>query len=295
MYGAAIAAHINQNMAAHNLSAKQVSSRSQTPESTLSNYRTGKVEKPNEEQVLRIFAVWGDGPDVLYNIRRQAEETAAQEAQLKASAKDKELIDQIAEVIKAGSMALLDQQAERMGAQQSEILQHANQRVEEERQRSADLNAKVLRQCQEEVARIKEACAHEIAINKDFCDQRIQMTERHYESRLADQRLHLEHMLSSESKHSSELRDRYGSSREYLKSSVRNLSGACVLLLLTNIFFGAYAIFAYTTFDMADPTRGLHRESYSMGPVVLAMSVALIAIAASRLVILFFKRPKKKE
>lgn len=295
MYGAAIAAHINQNMAAHNLSAKQVSSRSQTPESTLSNYRTGKVEKPNEEQVLRIFAVWGDGPDVLYNIRRQAEATAAQEAQLKASAKDKELIDQIAEVIKAGSMALLDQQAERMGAQQSEILQHANQRVEEERQRSADLNAKVLRQCQEEVARIKEACAREIAINKDFCDQRIQMTERHYESRLADQRQHLEHMLSSESKHSSELRDRYGSSREYLKSSVRNLSGACVLLLLTNIFFGAYAIFAYTTFDMADPTRGLHRESYSMGPVVLAMSISLIAIAASRLMILFFKRPKKKE
>ena len=114
MYGSAIAAHINQNMAARNLSAKYVSSESKVPESTLSNYRTGKVDKPNEDQVLRIFAVWGDGPEVLYNIRKQVDETAAAEALLKARAKDAELIDQIADVIKAGSMALLDQQASSM-------------------------------------------------------------------------------------------------------------------------------------------------------------------------------------
>lgn len=293
MYGAAIAAHINQSMAAYNLSAKHVSSESKTPESTLSNYRTGKVEKPNEEQLLRIFAVWGDGPEVLYNIRKQVDETAAAEARLKASAKDKELIDQIAEVIKAGSMALLDQQAERMGAQQSEILRHADARVEEERQRAADLNAKVLRQCQEETARAKEACAREIAMNKEFCDQRIKLTEQHYEARLADERRHLEQLMASDTKHADEMRERYGSSREYLKSSVRNLTGACALLLLTNIFFGAYAIFAYTTFDMADPTRGLHHENYSMGPVMFVMAAVLILLAGSRLFILFVKRPKK--
>ena len=295
MYGAAIAAHINQNMAARNLSAKYVSSESKVPESTLSNYRTGKVDKPNEDQVLRIFAVWGDGPEVLCNIRKQVDETAAAEALLKARAKDAELIDQIAEVIKAGSMALLDQQAERMGAQQSEILQHADARIAEERQRAAELNAKVLRQCNEEVDRVKEICAREIAMTKEFCDHRVRMTEQHYEARLADARDHLAQMMESEGKHSGELRERYGSSCEYLKSSVRNLSASCILLALTSIFFVSYAIFAYTTFDMKDPTRGLHTEIYSMGPVVLALSVILVAIAGSRLLILFLNRPKKKE
>ena len=295
MYGAAIAAHINQNMAARNLSAKYVSSESKVPESTLSNYRTGKVENPNEEQVLRIFAVWGDGPDVLCNIRKQVNETAAAEALFKARAKDTELIDQITGIIREGSIQMLKQYSELNAAQQTEILQHADRRIEEERQRAAELNAKVLRQCNEEVARAKEVCAREISMTREFCDQRVRMTEQHYEARLADARDHLEQMMASEGKHSGELRERYGSSREYLKSSVRNLSASCILLALTSIFFGAYAIFAYTTFDMKDPTRGLHTESYSIGPVVLALTVILVAIAGSRLLILFLNRPKKKE
>lgn len=295
MYGAAIAAHINQNMAARNLSAKHVASEAKVPESTLSNYRTGKTENPNEEQVLRIFAVWGDGPDVLYNIRKQVDETAKAEALLKSRAKDKELIDQITGIVREGSIEMLKQYSELTAAQQTEILQHADRRIEEDRQRAAELNAKVLRQCNEEVDRVKEICAREIAMTKEFCDQRVRMTEQHYEARLADAREHLAQMMASEGKHSGELRERYGSSSEYLKSSVRNLSGSCILLVLTTIFFGAYAIFAYTTFDMKDPTRGLHTESYSIGPVVLVLSIVLIAVAASRLVILFLNRPKKKE
>ena len=172
---------------------------------------------------------------------------------------------------------------------------HADKRIAEERQRAAELNAKVLRQCNEEVDRVKEICAREIAMTKEFCDHRVRMTEQHYEARLADAREHLAQMMESEGKHSGELRERYGSSREYLKSSVRNLSASCILLALTSIFFGSYAIFAYTTFDMKDLTRGLHTESYSMGPVVLALSVILVAIAGSRLLILFLNRPKKKE
>lgn len=295
MYGAAIAAHINQNMAARNLSAKHVSSESKTPESTLSNYRTGKIEKPNEEQVLRIFAVWGDGPEVLYNIRKQVDETAAAEARLKASAKDKELIDQIAEVIKSGSMALLDQQAERMGAQQSEILQHADARVEEERQRSAELNAKVLKQCQEEIQRTKAYCAHEIEVEKAHCQDKITMLERMYESRIEDLRAYSVQMHNADVEHKGDITARVSFNRDFLLSCVRNLTATSILLGLTTLFFGSYAIFAYTVFDMADPTRGLHTETHSIGPVALIAAVMLIIIAVSRLLILFLNRPKKKE
>lgn len=295
MYGAAVAAHINQNMAAHNLSAKEVASRSQTPESTLSNYRTGKVEKPNEEQVLRIFAVWGDGPDVLYRIRRQAEEMASEEARLKASAKDKELIDQIAEVIKSGSIALLDQQAERMGAQQGEILKHADARIEDERRRASELNAKVLQQCKAEVERAKSDCAREIEIEKAHCKEKLDLMERMYESRIADLKSHSEQLHNADVEHKGDITARVSFNRDFLLSCVRNLTATSILLGMTTLFFGSYAIFSYTVFDMADPTRGLHRESHSIGPVALAASLALIAIAVSRLLILFLNRPKKKE
>lgn len=295
MYGAAIAAHINQNMAARNLSAKHVASESKVPESTLSNYRTGKVDKPNEEQVLRIFAVWGDGSDVLYNIRKQVDETAAAEALLKARAKDAELIDQIADVIKAGSMALLDQQAERMGAQQSEILQHADARIAEERQRSSELNAKVLQQCKYEVERAKADCAREIAIEKKHCQEKLDLMGRMYESRISDLKAHNLEMHNADVEHKDDISARVSFNRDFLLSCVRNLTATSILLGLTTLFFGAYAIFAYTVFDMADPTRGLHTETHSIGPVALIAAVALIVIAASRLLILFLNRPKKKE
>ena len=295
MFKVVIADYINKNLIAHKKSAKEAALKCDIPESTLSNYRTGKIEKPNLEHLYRIAAFFDDGPEVIHKLRQQAEESAAEEARLKADAKDRQLIDQITGIIREGSIEMLKQYSELTAAQQTEIIQHTDRRIEEERRRAADLNAKVLRQCNEEVARVKEVCAREIAMTKEFCDQRVRMTEQHYEARLEDAREHLAQMMESEGKHSGELRERHGSSREYLKSSVRNLSGSCILLVLTTIFFGAYAIFAYTTFDMKDPLRGLHTESYSIGPVVFALSVALIAVAASRLVILFFKRPKNKE
>lgn len=295
MFKVAIADYINKNLITHKKSAKEAALKCDIPESTLSNYRTGKIEKPNLEHLYRIAAFFDDGPEVIHKLRQQAEESAAEESRLKADAKDRQLIDQITGIIREGSIEMLKQYNELTAAQQTEIIQHTDRRIEEERRRAADLNAKVLRQCNEEVARVKEVCAREIAMTKEFCDQRVRMTEKHYEARLDDAREHLAQMMESEGKHSGELREHYGSSREYLKSSVRNLSGSCILLVLTTIFFGAYAIFAYTTFDMKDPLRGLHTESYSIGPVVFALSVALIAVAASRLVILFFKRPKNKE
>lgn len=276
MYGAAIAAHINQSMAAYNLSAKYVSSESKTPESTLSNYRTGKVEKPNEEQLLRIFAVWGDGPEVLYNIRKQVDETAAAEARLKASAKDKELIDQIAEVIKAGSMALLDQQAERVGAQQSEILRHADARVEEERRRFKARADEVLRQCTAEIAK-----------NESICNEKIAMTEKHVRELLT---LKDEQIKKSDAENEKV--------RAYLRVVVRNLTVALIAVAVFAVVglacLGGYAFYAYQTFDLKDPTRGMYRGGASIGPIVLTLLVVGAVGAIAFFIFLFFNARKKK-
>lgn len=295
MYGATIATYINQGLIAHNMSAKELASRAQVPESTLSNYKTGKVERPNEEQLFRIAAVFGDSPDTIRLLRLESEEAAAKEARLKAEAKDRDLIDQIAGLIKDGSLALLDQHAERMAAQQSEILEHADARIEDERRRASELNAKVLQQCKAEVERAKSDCAREIEIEKAHCKEKLDLMERMYESRITDLKSHSEQLRNADIEHKGDIAARVSFNRDFLLSCVRNLTATSILLGLTTLFFGAYAIFAYTIFDMEDPTRGLHRETHSIGPVALAIAIGLIVIAGSRLLILFLNRPKKKE
>ena len=60
MFRTAIATYINTNLQKHGLSAKKVAAIAQIPDSTFSNYKTGKIEHPNEEQLFRIAAVFGD-------------------------------------------------------------------------------------------------------------------------------------------------------------------------------------------------------------------------------------------
>lgn len=294
MFRTSVSTYINSNLNEHHLSAKELAARAQIPESTLSNYKTGKIENPSDEQLFRIAAVFGDGPEVIRLLRLESEESAQKEARLKAEAKDRALIEQVAAIIREGSVKLLAEHSAGMAAQQSEIIAHTDKRIEEERQRFKERTAEVLRQCNEEILRAKENCAREIALHKEFYEQRAHIIEAQYEARLAESREHLAQLIAAEHEHSNELRERYGSSREYLKSSIRNLTGACVILMMTTFFFGAYALFAYTTFDMADPSRGFHRGSYSIGPVVFVLSMILVATAISRLVILFVRRPKNK-
>lgn len=295
MFNILISEHIKARKEEKGLTYETISAKAPVPLSTLHAYAQGTVKTPKDDVLVRIFAVLGDGPEVVQQLRRKAAVSTAEESQLLSASTDQERMEAFASLMRANMSAVLEEYRLQAAAQQTEIIQHADARVETERQLFKARADEVLRQCNAENERTKADCAREIAANEKDCEQRLALTEKHYEARLASMKEHLGDMLKSEHEHNAELRERYVSSREYLKSSVRNLSAACIILVLTNVFFGAYAIFAYTTFDMADPTRGLHRETHSIGPVALVVAVMLIVIAVSRLLILFLNRPKKKE
>lgn len=294
MFNILVSEHIKARKEEKGLTYETISARAPVPLSTLHAYAQGTIKAPKDDVLTRIFAVLGDGPEVIQQLRRKAAASAVEEAQLLSASTDQERMEAFASLMRANMASVLEEYRLQAAAQQTEIIQHADARVETERKRFKARADEVLRQCNAENERTKAECAREIAANEKDCEQRMALTEKHYEARLASMKEHLGDMLKSEHEHNAELRERYVSSREYLKSSVRNLSAACIILVLTNVFFGAYAIFAYTTFDMADPSRGLHREAYSMGPVMLALSAVLIAVAVSRLFVLFIKRPKNK-
>lgn len=294
MFNILVSEHIKARKEEKGLTYEAISAKATVPLSTLHAYAQGTIKTPKDDVLVRIFAVLGDGPEVIKELRRKAAASTVEEAQLLSASTDQERMEAFASLMRANMAAVLEEYRLQAAAQQTEIIQHADARVETERQRFKARADEVLRQCNAENERTKAECAREIAANEKDCEQRMALTEKHYEARLASMKEHLGDMLKSEHEHNAELRERYVSSREYLKSSVRNLSAACIILVLTNVFFGAYAIFAYTTFDMADTSRGLHREAYSMGPVMLALSAVLIAVAVSRLFVLFIKRPKNK-
>lgn len=283
MYNLLIAEYIKTNKEAHHMTFDFISEKSDTPVSTISAYAKAQVTSPKDETLIRIAAVFGDGPDVIYKMKQAAAEATEKEKKLIASSSDEQRMKQLADLIRTSVSALLEEYRIQAAQQQTEILEHADRRVEEERIRFKERAAEVVRQCNEEMAR-----------NKELYDQRYKMTLNHCEQRVADIKEHMNDVLKEKRDSELKMSHQYSRNREFLKSCVRNLSATSIILMLTNIFFGAYAVFSYTVFDMADPTRGLHRESHSVGPLMLFLSIVMIGYAAFRLIVLYIRRPKER-
>lgn len=90
----------------------------------------------------------------------------------------------------------------------------------------------------------------------------------------------------------------YGRSVAYLQNLVRNISFALIsvvmMTFLVNAASGAYAIYAYVTFDIADPTRGLFRGTHYHLLFLVALMLATL-IASIYSVRLAIKATKEKE
>ena len=208
MFKVKLAQYINDNMVRLNLTYKDVSARSGVPQSTLSYYARGQVTTPNDDHCARIAAVFGDPPDIIQQMRREALPVTAQENKFLAAADDTERMERFAELMRSNMLSLM----------------------EEERERASELNAKVLKQCTEEIEREKNHNAALLAAKDSMID-----------------------LINAE-------RDKV---RTYLKRIIRNLSIALIAVTMLAIAglsaLGGYAFYAYHTFDRADPTRGIYR------------------------------------
>lgn len=284
MFKIQLAQYINDNLALHKLTYKQLGDRSGVPSSSIHAYAQGKVNNPDDDNLRRIAVAFGDPPEIIQQMRREAMSATAAENKLIAEADDKQLMEKMSALLRTNMLAVMEEYRAASAAQQSELLEHTNRLIAEERTRAGDLNAKVLQQCKDEVDR-----------NKAFYDQRCQMTIAHCDQRIADIKAHMADIVQEKRDAEKKMSRQYARNRAYLRSSVRNLCIAGGILLVTNIFFGAYAIFAYTVFDMQDPTRGLHRETHSIGPMMLFLAIVAICVAGALVVSMLAKKPKHEE
>lgn len=230
MFKLRVSQYINNGLVENNWTYKNLSDRSGVPTSTIHSYAQGKTSNPNEENLIRIAAAFGDPPSVIHAMRKESVDTTAKENLLIAKADDKELMEKYAALIRESVTQILEEYRAASAAQQTEIIAHADARIEDERQRCKLLNETVLAQCQEEIARVKSHNADLLALK----DDQIAAAASSSKSALA-----------------------------YLKTVVRNLSLALIVVSILAVLglsiFGGYAVYAYNTFDREDPTRGLYR------------------------------------
>ena len=278
------AQYINDKLAENDWTYKDLNGHSGVPTSTISSYAQGKTNNPDEENLLCIIKAFGDPPEILQQMRRAALPSTVAENKLIAGASDQERMEKFAALLRSNMLSVFEEYQAAAAAQQAEILQHADRRVEEERARFKERAAEVVKQCNEEMDR-----------NKSFYDERYKMTISHCDQRVADIRAHMADIVQEKRDAEKKMSRQYARNRAYLRSSVRNLCIAGGILLVTNIFFGAYAIFAYTVFDMQDPTRGLHRETHSIGPMMLFLAIVAICVAGALVVSMLAKKPKHEE
>lgn len=153
MFKSVLSAYITSNMGSRGWKLKDMSRESGLSDSTLNSYILQKVSSPSEENLLRIAAAFGDPPEVIYKMRRESMDVTSAEEKLLAAADDQARMEKFTEIVKSSMLAIMQEYLTATASQQTEIMSHADKRVEEERTRASDLNAKVLAQCQEEIER----------------------------------------------------------------------------------------------------------------------------------------------
>jgi transcriptional regulator with XRE-family HTH domain len=153
-----VSQYINTNLADHNMTYKKLSAISQVPTTTIHAYAQGKTSNPNEENLIRIAAAFGDGPEVIHEMRRASLDSTVKENMLVAKSTDKEMVEEYASLIRANVAQILEEYRAQSAAQQTEILQHADRRVATVREETAKQCQLVAEQCRQHEQEYKQQC-----------------------------------------------------------------------------------------------------------------------------------------
>lgn len=282
MFKSVLSKYITTNMIERGWRLKDLARESSLSDSTINSYILQKSNNPVEDNVLMIIKAFGDPKDTLQRLRQEASSPSPKELKDEnANQDDTKRIELFTGLLKSTVSQTLEEYRKQSAAQQTEIILHADQRVENERQELKNRTDEVVRQCNEEIIKVKTAC-----------QERISMTEAHCAQRVSDVKEHMQYVIAEREKAQNQTIRQYRSSLEYVDGIVHHLRIALVALVATNIIFGSYALFAYTTFDIHDTTAGLYRGNQSGQMLVLLAAVMLTCAAASMII---SRRKKRKE
>lgn len=226
MFKVQFAQYINDNMVRMNLTYKDIAGRSGVPPTTVSYYARGQVTTPNDEYCARIAAVFGDGPEVIQQMRRDALKSTATENKILAESDDQERMEKYGELMRKNMLAVME-----------EFRASASALQEDELRRASELNAKVLQQCNEEIDRNQKHNAELLALKDEMI------------ANIQDERERVRKYLKC-----------------IIRNLSIALIAVSLLSALGLAALGGYAFYAYHTFDREDPTRGLYRAETTPEP-----------------------------
>lgn len=158
VYKLLVAQYINKNLGDHDMTYKKLAEISHVPASTIHAYAQGKTNSPSEENLVRIAAAFGHGPEVIHDMHRASLDSTVRENLLIASSDDKDAVEQYAALIRTNVAQILEEYRAQSAAQQTEIIQHADRRVLTAREEAAKQCQLVAEQCRQHEHEYKQQC-----------------------------------------------------------------------------------------------------------------------------------------
>ena len=109
MFNQKVARYINVGLEERGWTYKFAEKRCGVPASTLHAYAQGRVKSPNDEYLVAIAVAFGDPPEIIQQMRREALATTTETNMIIARANDKALMEDFIELINANIARLLEQ------------------------------------------------------------------------------------------------------------------------------------------------------------------------------------------
>ena len=220
MFHLHVSAYINDRLKKTKMTYRDLAARSGVPLSTIYGYARGRVNKPDDDALIRIAAAFGDNEDVIRQMHVASLPSTTEENMIFAAANDQLLLEKLALLIRENFIAVMD-----------------------------DYVSSEERQYRERLATVQ---AQYDKLMKDM--------EKKYEERIADERSHHDALIRQAMEHERVIDLRSESSRNYLKRLANQRLLIIAILSVVLIASMAYNVYAFRVFDVPDASRGIYRQ-----------------------------------
>ena len=220
MFHLHVSAYINDRLKKTKMTYRDLAARSGVPLSTIYGYARGRVNKPDDDALIRIAAAFGDGEDVIQQMHVASLPSTTEENMIFAAASDQLLLEKLALLIRENFVAVMDD--------------YVSSEERQYRERLATVQAQY--------------------------DKLMADMERRYTERINAERAHCDQLSRQSMAHERTIDERSESSRNYLKRLANQRLLIIVVLVVVLIASMAYNVYAFRVFDLPDASRGIYRQ-----------------------------------
>lgn len=220
MFHLHVSAYINDRLKKNKMTYRDLAAKSGVPLSTIYGYARGQVNKPDDDALIRIASAFGDGEDVIRQMRIDSLPSTTEENMIFAAASDQLLLEKLALLIRENFVAVMDD--------------YVSSEERQYRERLATVQAQY--------------------------DKLMADMERRYTERINAERAHCDQLSRQSMAHERTIDERSESSRNYLKRLANQRLLIIVVLAVVLIASMSYNVYAFRVFDLPDASRGIYRQ-----------------------------------